>query len=173
MPGSVLTYSPSDVIITLSGYQLGGVLSMELSWNSRPYTTHRGIRNVHTRVYNPSMPATLRVQIMQTSITNDVLSIILDEDRIGKSARLELPIKDASGKTFYQASQCYIPAYPNIRYSKGFETREWEIEILDLTAINIAGNSRAGFDITSAVNGAIDYLGDAASSAGKAVSSIF
>lgn len=158
MAGNVLTYSPTDVTILISGYQLIGVLEVELQWDSRPFTMYKGIRNQHTRVYNGSMAATLRVSLQQTSDSNDVLSMILDEDRIGNTARLELTMKDASGTTLYQALQCYIPAYPPVTFTKGFRAREWEISILDLTTINVGGNSKAAFDIFSSVQGALSLL---------------
>lgn len=153
-----LTYSPSDVTILVSGYQLSGLLSVELIWDSRPFTLHKGIRNQHTRVFNQSMCATLRINVQQTSITNDVLSQIISEDRVSNSARLEVTMKDTSGTTLYQALQCYIPAYPNVKFTKGFEGREWEISIQDLTAINVGGNSRAAFDVFSSIQGALSYL---------------
>lgn len=158
MSGNVLTYSPSDVTILISGYQLSGLLSVELIWDSRPFTMYKGIRNQHTRVFNASMCATMRLNVQQTSITNDVLSQIMEADRNSNSARLELTMKDTSGTTLYQALQCYIPAYPNIKFTKGFEAREWEINILDLTTVNIGGNSRATFDVFSSVQGALGFL---------------
>lgn len=173
MSGNVLTYSPSDVTILISGYQVSGLLEVELSWDSRPFTMYKGIRNQHTRVYNESMAATLRLSLQQTSISNDVLSMILDEDRIGNTARLEVTMKDASGTTLYQALQCYIPEYPRIKFTKGFSAREWEIQILDLTKINVGGNSKAAFDVFSSVDGALDFLGGAASKAKDAVTSFF
>lgn len=158
MAGNVLTYAPSDVTILVSGYQLSGLLSVELVWNSRPFTLYKGIRNQHTRVYNQSMAATLKIAVQQTSITNDVLSMILDEDRLGNSARLEVTMKDTSGSTLYQALQCYIPGYPSVKFTKGFEAREWEIDILDMTKINVGGNSKAAFDVFSSIQGAMSFL---------------
>lgn len=165
MPAPVLTYSPADVTIILCGYTLGGILSIELQWNSRPFTFHRGIRGVHTRTFNKDLCATIRLECQQTSVTNDVMSQILIQDRRNKSARLDLAVKDVGGTTMYQANQCYIPAYPNTKFSKGLETRTWEIEVFDFTDGMIGGNSRAGFDLFASVQGAIDYLGDTASTA--------
>lgn len=158
MAGNVLTYSPSDVTILVSGYQLSGLLSVELVWNSKPFTMYKGIRNQHTRVYNESMAATLRIAVQQTSITNDVLSLVLSEDRLGKAARLEVTLKDTGGTMLYQALQCYIPNYPTVRFTHGFEAREWEIEILDMTKINIGGNSKAAFDVFASMQDAMSFL---------------
>lgn len=159
MSTPVLTYSPDDVTIILSGYTLGGILSVELIWNSRPFTFRRGIRGVHTRTYCRDLCATIRLECMQTSVTNDVMTQILEQDRRNKSARLDITVRDAGGTTMYQANQAYIPAYPNIKFSRGFETRVWDIEVFDFTDVEIGGNNRAGFDLFSSVDGALDFLG--------------
>lgn len=163
MPTPVLTYSPDDVTIILSGYTLGGILSVELIWNSRPFTFRRGIRGVHTRTFNKDLCATIRLEVQQTSPTNDVLTQILIQDRRNRSARLDITVQDVGGTTMYQANQAYIPAYPNTKLSRGFETRVWDIEVLDFTDGQIGGNNRGGFDLFSSVDGALDFLAGEAS----------
>jgi len=165
----VLTYAPSDVTIVISGYTVGGILSIELEWKARPFTYQRGIRNVHTRVFNKDLSAVLRLQVLQTSITNDVLSQVLIQDRLNKSARLDVTVKDTGGTTLYQANQCYVSAFPPIKLSQGFETRTWEIDVFDFVTLNVGGNSRAGFDVFSSVQGAMDLLGNTASDIGTAI----
>lgn len=165
MPAPVLTYAPEDVTILLSGYTLGGILSVELIWNSRPFTFRRGIRGVHTRTFSRDLCATIRLEVLQTSVTNDVLTQVLIQDRRNKSARLDITVRDVGGTTMYQANQAYLPAYPNTKFSRGFETRVWDIEVFDFTDGEIGGNNRAGFDLFSSVEGAIDFLGDTATEA--------
>ena len=165
MPAPVLTYSPSDVTIILAGYTLGGVISVELEWKSRPFTFRPGIRGIHTRTFSKDLHATIRLEILQTSISNDVMSQILEQDRRNKSARLPITVKDTGGTTMYLADQAFIPAYPDTKLSRGFEVRVWEIEVFDFTDGTIGGNSRAQFDLFSSVEGALDFLGSAADSA--------
>lgn len=160
MSAPVLTYSPSDVTIVIAGYTLGGVISVELEWKSRPFTFHPGIRGIHTRTFTKDLHAVIRLEILQTSISNDVLSQILQQDRRNKSARLPITVKDTGGTTMYIADQAFIPAYPNTKLSRGFEVRVWEIEVFDFTDGTIGGNSRAAFDLFASVEGALGYLSD-------------
>lgn len=164
MPAQVLTYAPTDVTIILAGYTLGGILSVELEWKSQPFTIRPGIRGIHTRTFSKDLRATIRLEVLQTSITNDVMSQILEQDRRNKSARLPITVKDTGGTTMYIADQAFIPRYPNTKLSRGFEVRVWEIEVLDFTDGTIGGNSHAAFDLFSSVEGALDYLSDAGSS---------
>lgn len=170
---AVLTYSPSDVTIILADYQLTGIMSVELQWTGTPFTFRRGIRGVHTRTYNNDISASLRLEVSQTSITNDVLFQILEQDRLNKSARLDITVKDVGGATMFQSDQAYIPRYPSIKFSQGFENRVWTIDLLTLTeGFTLGGNSHAGFDIFSSVQGAIDLLGGAATKAGDFIDTI-
>jgi hypothetical protein len=158
MPGPVLTYAPSDVIITLSGYSLGGIMSVDVKFHSRPFTLIKGIRGLHTRVYNSDQAATLTIEVMQTSITNDVLSSIVAQDRLTNSANLSMSLKDSGGSTYMHSDNCFVAALPPTKFGQKFNHRVWEIEILNFTDLVVGGNSKAGFDIMSAVNGALSYL---------------
>lgn len=155
---NVLTYDPSHVTIVLSGFTLTGILAVDVGWKSKPYTFHKGIRNVHTRVMHQDLCATVKLEVMQTSITNDVLSDILTADLSNNSAILDLMIKDTGGSTMLHSAQCYISSFPKIKLSQGFENRQWEIEVFGFTSLNIGGNSKAAFDIFSSVKGALSYL---------------
>lgn len=170
---AVLTYSPSDVTIVLADYQLTGIMSVELQWTGTPFTFRRGIRGTNTRTYNNDNSATLRLEVSQTSITNDVLFQILEQDLANKSARLDITVKDVGGSTMFQSDQAYIPRFPSIKLSQGFENRVWTIDMLTVTkGFTIGGNSRAGFDIFSSVQGAMDLLGGAATKASDIIDTI-
>lgn len=159
MASDVLTYSPSDVTIIVCGYILTGVVSVTLTWKgARPFTVHKGIRGKHTRVFNPDLYATVTVEVLQTSITNDVFTSILIQDRRLHSARIELSVNDKSGSTFYQSTEAFLGAYPEIGLSGDLQTRKWEIECLNFIDGGVGGNARQGFDILDPVVGAIDYI---------------
>ena len=169
MPAAVLTYSPKDVTIVICGYTLTGILGVELLWNSKPFTIKRGIRGVHTRIYNKDLSGTIRLEVQQTSITNDILSDILTQDRTNKSARIDVTIKDTGGSTIYATSQAFIPSFPNIKLDMGFNTRVWDIEVLQLTVPTLGGNAGGGLDILGSIDGALDLLGSAATKATDAI----
>ncbi|QYW06634.1 hypothetical protein uav_103 [Pseudomonas phage UAVern] len=159
MASDILTYSPADVKLILCGYILTGVVSVTLQWKgARPFRVIRGIRGKHTRVFNPDLYAVVVVELLQTSISNDIFTSILVQDRQNKSARLEFGVNDKSGTTSYQSSDCFIGAYPDVSFSGELTTYKWEIECLDFISGGIGGNARQGFDILDSANGAIDYI---------------
>lgn len=172
MASDILTYSPSNVKLILCGYILTGVVSVNVAWKgAKPFTVIRGIRGKHTRVYNPDMYATITVETLQTSITNDILTSIVTQDRKTGSARLEFSIVDTSGSTKFQSTNCFVSSYPDTTLTNDISTYKWSFECLTfIDGTSVGGNARQGFDIMDSVNGAIDYL---SGSIGDTLSSTF
>lgn len=160
MSTNVLTYSPADVKLILCGYVLTGVASVTLQWQgARPMRVVRGLNGQNTRVYNKDLYAKVVVELLQTSISNDILSSIMSQDRRLNSARSEFTVTDTRGSTMYQSSQAFVGAYPDVELGGELVTRKWEIECLDFIDGRVGGNARQGFDVFDAANGALDYLG--------------
>lgn len=158
MAGDVLTYSPSNVTLVLCGYVLTGVVSVALQWKSSPFTVKRGIRGQHTRIGTKDRQSTVTIEVLQTSITNDILSEILEQDTRNYSGRLEFSVKDASGTTQWATTQCFLKAWPDASFSGDIQTRKWEIEILSYISGAIGGNARQGFDVLDSFKGAAEYI---------------
>ena len=158
MAGDILTYAPNTVTLVLCGYVLTGVVSISLKWNSSPFTVKRGIRGQHTRIGTKDRQSTCTIEVLQTSITNDILSEILEQDTRNYSGRLEFSVKDASGTTQWATTQCFLRAWPDASFSGQLETRKWDIEVLSYISGKIGGNARQGFDLLDTFNGAADYI---------------
>lgn len=173
MAGDILTYAPSTVTLVLCGYVLTGVVSISLQWKSSPFTVKRGIRGQHTRIGTKDRQSTCTIEVLQTSITNDILSEILEQDTRNYSGRLEFSVKDASGTTQWATTQCFLRAWPDASYSSQLETRKWDIEILSYISGKIGGNARQGFDLLDSFNGAAEYITTGVENISESVSGIF
>jgi hypothetical protein len=158
MAGDILTYAPSTVTLVLCGYVLTGVVSVSLQWKSSPFTVRRGIRGQHTRTGSKDRQSTVTIEVLQTSITNDILSEILEQDTRNYSGRLEFSVKDASGTTQWATTQCFLRGWADASFSGEIQTRKWDIEILSFISGKIGGNARQGFDLLDSFNGASDYI---------------
>jgi len=164
MASNVLTYSPADVKLILCGYVLTGVVAVTLKWQGPPpFRVIHGLNGKHTRVFNNNLHAIVEVELLQTSISNDILTQILVQDRRNRSARLEFSVTDTRGSTFYQSTTAFIGKYPDIPLTGELQTRVWGIECLNFLDGGVGGNARQGFDVFDSVNGALDYLGGLAS----------
>lgn len=159
MSGSVLTYDPSSVTIIVAGYIIPGVVSLNLQWKSEVFSVYKGIRGQHTRVYNPDRYSTLVVEVLPTSVANDVFTSIVLQDAQAHSGLLEVSLKDTSGTSRFTTSSAYLRTFPDLSFNaEGITTRKWEIEILSFVTAsgNIGGNASNGIDITDILNSAAD-----------------
>ena len=73
MSFEVYTYSPSEVILTISGYQITGFDKISVSRNSPAFSMVKGIRGQNTRVRNRDSSCTITVDLLQTAMANDCL----------------------------------------------------------------------------------------------------
>jgi hypothetical protein len=157
MSGSVLTYDPSSVTIIVAGYVIPGVVSLNLQWKSEVYSVRKGIRGQHTRVYSPDRYSTLVVELLPTSVANDVFTSIVLQDAQAQTGLLEVSLKDTSGTSRFTTSSAYLRTFPDLSFNaEGITTRKWEIEILSfvLASGNIGGNASNGIDIADILSGA-------------------
>lgn len=159
MSGSVLTYDPSSVTIIVAGYIIPGVVSLNLQWKSEVFSVRKGIRGQHTRVYSPDRYSTLVVELLPTSVANDVFTSIVLQDAAAHSGLLEVSLKDTSGTSRFTTSSAYLRTFPDLSFNaEGITTRKWEIEILSFVVAsgNIGGNAANGIDITDILSSAAD-----------------
>lgn len=159
MSGSVLTYDPSSVTISVCGWIIPGIVSVSLQWKSEAFHVRKGIRGVHTRVYSPDRQATLVLELLPTSIANDVFTSIVLQDAANHAGLLDpVSLKDSSGTSRFTTSQAFLKTFPEMTFNAdGIITRRWEIEILSfvLASGNVGGNASNGIDIADILNGAL------------------
>lgn len=161
MSGSVLTYDPSSVTIIVAGYVIPGVVSLNLQWKSEVFSVRKGIRGQHTRVYSPDRYSTLTVELLPTSVANDVFTSIVLQDAAAHAGLLEVSLKDSSGTSRFTTSSAYLRTFPDLSFNaEGIFTRRWEIEILSFVtgSGNVGGNASNGIDINDLLSGAANKV---------------
>lgn len=153
---SVLTYSPKKVIFVIGGYQVTGWESITIGRSTNAFIPIRGIRGKNTRVRNTDSSATITIPLLQTSLSNDVLSDIHTQDIALGTGRIELTLKDTGGNSIFSSNEAYILGFPAISYSGGIEYREWKIYCQSTSNYEIGGNpeSNVGDILSSGFNAA-------------------
>ena len=143
----VYTYSPSDVILSVGGYVISGITSITVQRNTPAFKIVRGIRGQNTRVYNKDTSADMTVQLLQTSISNDLFSIIEQEDEKYRTGRLEISLKDTSGTTVWESDEAFIEGQPSVTLDKDLTDRVWKICMLSTRDVRTGGNYKAAPDL--------------------------
>ena len=158
---SVDTYSPSDVLLDIGGYQIAGWDAIVITRRVQAFIPVAGIRGKHTRVPTKDTSATLSISLIQTSPTNDVLSRILDLDIQEGTARINITLKDNSGRSVFSSNEAYITGYPETTFSGDFEMRTWTIFCQTTQSYLVGGNTRPETSLVDrAISGVVGAVGN-------------
>lgn len=155
---TVNTYSPKDVILTLSGYQFTGWETITISRSVKGFNTIRGIRGKNTRVRNTDTSATITLSLLQSSQGNDVLSSIHEQDLAFGTGRIVLMLKDNSGRSVFSSNEAFITGFPSSTFSGQFEYRSWEIFAQSTSTYTVGGNARPSNLVDGLLNSATDFI---------------
>ncbi len=138
----VFAYSPKDVQLTFGGYTIEGWQSITIARSTEGFKPIRGIRGKHTRVRNIDTSCTITVPILQTSMSNDVMSEIHRLDLLNGTGRIALTISDLSGTGVFSSIEAYVLGYPEVVYSGEFEYRKWVIFAQSTDTYTVGGNAQ-------------------------------
>ena len=152
---AVQTYNPSDVRLTIGGYQLAGWNSITIARNKQGVQPVPGIRGKHTRVPTNDTSATVTISMLQTSPSHDVMSAIHGLDLVNGTGRLELSLRDGSGRSVFNTIESYITGYPETTYSDNFEYRTWTIYCQTTNDYVVGGNTKAETTLADTLFGGI------------------
>lgn len=156
------TYSADsiDIIISVkgvthkvSGFGENSVVSVERAReSSRAYL---GADNSAVRVFDPNKSGTITLTLNQSSSTNDLLTQIQRNDNENRDSSwlFAVLIKDNSGRSFYDAKQCYISQIPSSDFSTDITERVWVINAFNLEQ-HIGGNALIDPSVVQAIEAA-------------------
>ena len=142
MAFEINTFSPSDINLTVSGYRIVGFERISVNKNSPSFQIVKGIRGKNSRTRNRDTSCTITVDIIQTSLANDVLSQILEEDLRTNSGRLNLYLTDGLGSSKIESKECFIEGHPEIVYSDNIAYRRWTLVCLSTDIFRVGGNAK-------------------------------
>lgn len=146
------TFSPQDVTVailqastgishTLSGFAEDTFVMIER--NSETFETYAGADETYTRIYKPDTSAKITVSLQQTSNSNDILSLLYNNDKATRdsSGLFSIMVKDNSGRSFFFASEAFIGVVPNAEFGTSMKLREWVFHTVRLEQY-LGGNSK-------------------------------
>ena len=137
---TILTYAPSEVVLLIAGFQVIDLVSVKLNWNTERFSVVKGIRGKNTRVRNKDTGAVIEIDVLQTSITNDVFSQIVTLDEKSQVGNLSVSLKDNSGSTVVVSSNAFLASYPNFELKDVLQPRTWKLVLLSTDQAIVGGN---------------------------------
>ena len=140
---SLNTYSPSDVIVSLAGlHTVTGYADgtfVEIRKEGRPFDKQRSMDGHTARIYNEDQSFHVYLTLMQSSSSNNILSMLYNVDRATRIGKFPLIIKDGSGSTTFAAATAWIENIPVVRFANNLSTYTWTFSCSD-AIIAVGGN---------------------------------
>lgn len=142
----VNTYDPGKIIVSVAGITLSGYAKdsmVEADREADTFSKETGITGEVARVRSRNKSGEIKISLMQTSTTNDMLSMIHAVDEATGAGIVPIGITDLGGGTTLVSGEAWIRKLPPVTMKKEVETREWifDCAVLD---IHVAGNAAAG-----------------------------
>lgn len=135
------TYDPSNVsmffgVIEMQGFAQDAAITVE--HDEDDWSLVVGVDGEGTRSKTSNGSGTITVSLMQSSVTNDLLSAArtLDRNTPGGAGGQPLLVKDNSGTTVFSAESCWIQKAPSAELNREASTREWVFRTDNLVAFH-------------------------------------
>jgi hypothetical protein len=106
------------------------------------YTKTTGADGDTARSRRHGQSANLKINLMQTSPSNDILMALAVLDRVNNAGVVPVTVKDLLGTTLIFAPYCWVKKTPPAAFGKEVASREWMIDIAN-TELYIGGNIAA------------------------------
>jgi len=139
--GDLGTFNVKDFDVIMGVYRLTGFADemIRVTQDEDTFTDMQGADGEISRVLRVKNKATIVISIMQTSMTNDWLSLL---HFIDKKENKPVPfiILDRSGRTIIEAPMAWIVKYTDMEFGGEHKVREWTIRAVNVLT-HVGGNS--------------------------------
>ena len=142
---NVATYDPTEVIINFGGNIIDGYAEgtfVEITGGDADgFQRQVGADGEVARRFSADNTHTITITLMQSSLCNNILSSIRDEDKQTRKNIQPLTITDRNGETVVFWPEAWIHGDPPWAYAKEFTDRVWVIDTGQQ-----GSNSKGGID---------------------------
>lgn len=137
------TYSPKDVTVSIAGlHTVSGYANdtfIKVSKDMKPFTVVRAMNGEMSRLYSDDTGYKVELTLMQSSSTNNILSMLYNIDTATRIGKFPLFIKDGLGQSSFMAGTAWIEQIPDLAFGNELQTRTWVFGCSD-AVINFGGN---------------------------------
>jgi hypothetical protein len=132
---SVKSYDPKQVIVTVGGAPMSGFADgtfIAISRQNDAFTSVAGADGEVARAKSNDKRGEMTITLMQTSLSNDILSGIATLDEKSNLGVVPVIVKDLSGTTTFFSGTAWIRKIPDSEFGKEIANREWVLELADM-----------------------------------------
>jgi len=134
---AVKTYDPKGVVVSIGGSPISGYADgtfVNISRQNDTFTSVAGADGEVSRAKSNDKRGEMTLTLLQTSLSNDVLSAlaVLDE-KLGTGV-VPIIVKDMSGLTIYFSGSGWIKKPADSEFGKEISNRDWVFELAEMEA---------------------------------------
>lgn len=132
------TYDPAQVVVTFLGNILTGFgpdTFITAERESDAFTDEVGADGEVARARSKDKRGTVTLTLLQTSMSNDVLSAAAAADELGGLGAGPLLVKDLNGATLVAAESAWVQKVANVEFGAELGTREWMLRCADVSVL--------------------------------------
>lgn len=129
------TYDPKQIIVNFLGITITGFAEdsfVEVDYDEDAFIKKTGAGGEVARTRNQNKGGSVKVTLMQSSPTNDLLSAAAILDRKAGTGVGALQVKDGLGTSLHSAAEAWIKKVPASPYAKALGEREWVFDCAEL-----------------------------------------
>lgn len=145
--GNLTTYSPSDIVVSLAGmHTVVGYADgtfVRILKEMKPFEKQRSMGGEISRIYSQDDAFKVELSLMQSSGSNNILSMLYNIDIATRVGKFPLIIKDSRGQTNFVALTAWVEQVPDVTFSKNLEVWTWTFGCTEATLM-IGGNGDTG-----------------------------
>ena len=136
----VHTFDPANVIVSIGGTPISGLADgtfVMVSRDEDAFSKVSGADGEVSRAKSNNRSGSLTLTLLQTSMSNDILSAIAALDEISNTGVVPVFVKEMGATkplTTLFACEGWIKKMPDASYGKEIENREW---VFDLATVNM------------------------------------
>lgn len=142
---NVLQYDPADFTLVVGGYIIGGFADdefVDVERDEDAYIKKVGVGGEVARMKNKNRSGRIIIRLMQSSPSNDALSLLAVLDEFGDFGAVPILARDHSGRSLFATPLGWIKKFPKAMWRKEVEIREWVLDTISLS-IYVGGNKVA------------------------------
>lgn len=143
------TLDPSQYPLSIAGFTITGFADgsfIEISRDEDAFKDYSGGDGEAVRLRNKNRFGTVKITLMQSSKSNDILSALAAVDETGAAVAGisvgsgSFQCKDLNGRMVSSAESAWVKKQANVKLGDEHEPREWEIRVNPLLMF-VGGNT--------------------------------
>jgi len=139
---SLHTYDPKKVVLIVGGVPIGGFADgtfINVMRSEDAFTKVVGADGDTTRSKSNDKSGEMEITLLQTSMSNDVLTGFAMADELQNKGAVPVLLKDLSGTSAFASAFGWVRKLPDSEYGKEVSERSWTLDLVDLNMF-VGGN---------------------------------